>query len=448
MNQTLDYIQQLKDNSSRLKKEAIIKEAWEAGERDLFTAFQLAYNVRKPFFVKKVPKAEDRATLFPREEISMDYFVGKLEMLHKREVTGYDAMELVVGLMEECEVDLWNNLYRNILLKDLRCGTTATTVNKILKKQDCEEADKYITPKFQCQLAEDCNKHEKKMVGEKAVDIKLDGVRFLAFVNVTEKTCVFHTRNGKVNENFPHIEKFLIDTVPDIFKEDMVLDGEITGASFRKLMKQVNRKDDVHTEDVVFHVFDMLTVEEFENGISIIPLWDRQDKLEFYNEWHSLEESNAPVQIVPKYLMDVESQEFKDFMKKAVDDGYEGIMIKDPKSPYECRRTTHWLKMKPFIEVSLEVIGYEEGTGKFKDSLGNLHCKGHDEGKDIEVSVGSGFLEDERKEIWDIKDTNLIGRIVEVRADAITHTQDNDKIFSLRFPRFKGFRGSEVGEKL
>jgi len=39
-----------------------------------------------------------------------------------------------------------------------------------------------------------------------------------------------------------------------------------------------------------------------------------------------------------------------------------------------------------------------------------------------------------------------VGRLVEIRADAIT--QNQDQTYSLRFPRFKGFRGFEAGEKL
>jgi DNA ligase-1 len=50
-----------------------------------------------------------------------------------------------------------------------------------------------------------------------------------------------------------------------------------------------------------------------------------------------------------------------------------------------------------------------------------------------------------RECFWEAQE-DLIGKIVEVRADAITQNQDGT--YSLRFPRFKGFRGFEVGEKL
>jgi DNA ligase-1 len=130
---------------------------------------------------------------------------------------------------------------------------------------------------------------------------------------------------------------------------------------------------------------------------------------------------------------------------EAIAGGYEGIMVKNPDAVYECKRGRAWLKLKPFIEVSLEIVGIEEGTGKNEGRLGNLLCKGHDDGKDIEVSVGSGFSDALRDSIW--ADTSaVIGQIVEVRADAITQNQNGT--YSLRFPRFKSFRGFEPGEKL
>ena len=104
-----------------------------------------------------------------------------------------------------------------------------------------------------------------------------------------------------------------------------------------------------------------------------------------------------------------------------------------------------WLKQKPFIEVTLEVKRVEEGTGKNVGRLGALVCEGQDDGKSIAVNVGSGLTDDMRNSIW--ADSNsVIGQLVEVRADAVTQNQDGT--YSLRFPRFKGFRGFEPGEKL
>jgi len=62
-----------------------------------------------------------------------------------------------------------------------------------------------------------------------------------------------------------------------------------------------------------------------------------------------------------------------------------------------------------------------------------------------DVNCGSGFSDSDRDSFWSSR-SGLIGQLVEVRADAITQNQDGT--YSLRFPRFKTFRGFEVGEKI
>jgi DNA ligase-1 len=136
---------------------------------------------------------------------------------------------------------------------------------------------------------------------------------------------------------------------------------------------------------------------------------------------------------------------YKEINAQAVAGGYEGIMIKDPEAGYECKRSVAWLKLKPFIEVSLEVVDVEEGTGRNVGRLGAIVCQGVDDGKTIRVNVGSGFSDSDRDSYWTSRDS-LFGQIVEVRADAVTQNQDGT--YSLRFPRFLRFRGFEVGEKL
>ena len=105
------------------------------------------------------------------------------------------------------------------------------------------------------------------------------------------------------------------------------------------------------------------------------------------------------------------------------------------------------LKAKPFIEVTLSVRAVEEGTGRNAGKLGALVCEGIDDGKAISVNVGSGLSDEQRETFWHYKD-DIINQMVEVRADAITKNQDSITEYSLRFPRFKTFRGFEVGEKI
>jgi DNA ligase-1 len=228
---------------------------------------------------------------------------------------------------------------------------------------------------------------------------------------------------------------------------DVVLDGEIMSSSFQDLMKQVHRKDNVEAGDAVLNLFDVLPLADFEQGIYNKDQTTRSSMVKFWVEQN--QDMLPNVTALENELVDLDTIQgqarFKMINTQAVAGGYEGIMIKDPEAPYECKRSVAWLKLKPFIEVSLAVVAVEEGTGKNVGKLGALVCEGEDDGKRIRVNVGSGFSDIDRDSFWSSRDS-LSGNIVEVRADAVTQNQDGT--YSLRFPRFKGFRGFKIGEKI
>jgi DNA ligase-1 len=103
------------------------------------------------------------------------------------------------------------------------------------------------------------------------------------------------------------------------------------------------------------------------------------------------------------------------------------------------------MKWKPTISVDLNIVGFEEGTGRNENRLGAIICEGDDNDRRIRVNVGSGFSDTLRDEYWASRN-QLLGHLVEVQADAVTQNQDGT--YSLRFPRFLRFRDFEAGEKL
>ena len=92
-----------------------------------------------------------------------------------------------------------------------------------------------------------------------------------------------------------------------------------------------------------------------------------------------------------------------------------------------------------------KVKDVEEGTGRNVGRLGALVCEGDDDSRHIRVNVGSGFSDSDRDTFWNSRNA-VLGKLVEVRADAITQNQDGS--YSLRFPRFLHFRGFVDGEKI
>jgi DNA ligase-1 len=155
------------------------------------------------------------------------------------------------------------------------------------------------------------------------------------------------------------------------------------------------------------------------------------------------------VQIMPGMEVDLDTAEGHDIMRRfaeaSVAEGYEGIMIKSLDAPYECKRSSFWMKWKPTISVDLNIVGFEEGTGRNLGRLGAIICEGEDNGRRIRVNVGSGFSDSDRDQYWTARDL-LLDHVVEVQADAVTQNQDGS--YSLRFPRFLRFRDFEAGEKV
>ena len=429
-----DYIiRQLENHNSRLNKEDIIRAAHEEGLPEFFEGVKMALDPLVTFGVKQVPVRDDSAG----QGLAWETFVELAMRLAGRQLTGHAARDAIELAMSVATDEQWNDWYRRILIKDLRCGVSEKTVNKVVPG---------TVPVFTCALAHDSAKHEKKMVGKKQIEIKLDGVRVITIIR-GNKVEMF-SRNGKQFHNFGHIIEELEAVVAEYpVPYPLVLDGEVMSADFQDLMKQIHRKDGKQHTDAVLHLFDTIPLGCFMKGE-----WDKPQSFRSAITKHWVGDHASVlkhVQALDWETVDLDTQEGQDrfvaLNKAAVDGGYEGVMIKDVDAPYECKRTHAWLKAKPFIEVTLEVIDYEEGTGRNEGRLGAIICEGTDDGQRIRVNVGSGFTDADRDSYWDHRDS-LAGNLVEVRADAITKNQDGT--YSLRFPRFKTFRGFEVGEKV
>jgi len=412
-----------------LKKEAIIRRESDAENIRFFNGVGAALDGFRTFGVQKVPTSKKDGTGITQTEF--DDVVRRLE---DRSLTGNEMRDVIQDLCNRSNMEQWNDWYRRILIKDLRCGVTHKTINKHSTMK---------VPVFECMLADDSKKHEKKMTGTVYVEPKLDGVRVITICDVDKDEVKMFSRNGKELNNFPKIlEQF--DSMLDQMSESMVFDGEVMSDDFQTLMREIHRKGGAKTDDAVLNLFDCLPLENFKMGEYEMTLAKRKQILDDFNFGPNI----SKVEYVMMDLDDDDGQkQFADYNKLCIDKGFEGIMVKPIAGSYECKRSSLWLKVKPFIEVSLTVIDTEEGTGRNAGKLGALIVEGTDGGKFIKTNVGSGLSDTDREEFWKAKD-KLIGQVIEVRADAITQNQNATDEYSLRFPRFLRFRGFVPGEKM
>ena len=442
-------IQEIESDNSRLHKESVVLREAQANNTELFEGLRMCYDPMITFGVKKVPSFSGP----DGQGLPWVAFKQLAQSLALRELTGHAARDAIELALSASTNDQWNNWYRRILIKDMRAGFSETTVNKMAEKAGKPE---FVVPLFECMLAHDGLKNEKYIAGKKFLEPKLDGIRVLTVINVDNKTVTMYSRNGKLLENFSHITR-AIEMNIGLFQRSIVIDGEMISSSFQALMKQVHRKSDVQSDDAILMAFDVLPLKEFLAGESQLGQRHRSKTLQNMKPiFDKIAATSALmggtlIDIIPQKEIDLDSYvgelEFKQYNKEAIDAGFEGIMIKDVDAVYESKRSRSWLKMKPFIEVSLTAVAVEEGTGKNAGRMGAVLFEGTDDGKFISVSVGGGWSDKDRDDIWATKD-QVLGQIGEVRADAATLNQDSTDVWSLRFPRFKVWRGFKAGEKI
>lgn len=149
--------------------------------------------------------------------------------------------------------------------------------------------------------------------------------------------------------------------------------------------------------------------------------------------------------------------ELEEFEQECLSEGYEGVIIKDPNSPYKYGRSTvkegYMLKIKRYKDAEAVILSVEEllsnnneatrdELGKIKRSnaksgmipqntLGALIVKDLNTG--VEFSIGTGFDEEQRKKLWNSQ-SELPGRIVKYKFFAY------GAIDKPRHPVFLGFR--------
>ena len=434
-----ETIQALAATPSRLEKLAILRKVAEGGLTEFFSGAKWCYSVEYSFGVSEIADAK---VYSKHSSTTWAEFDTLLTTLNERKLSGNAAIAALVDFRDRCTKEEWEGWYHSIIKRDLRCGVGPKVINRVVKEVGEDSIIHGFEIKlFGCQLAQDGG-DDFELATPSYVEPKYDGYRVIA--TVTKHKVELRSRNGKLTTNFLHIEEFLYELMKKQaelpvgeYRGGIVLDGEMVSANFQTLMKQINRKVDVDTRDCTYRVFDMLHMDEWKEGISTRSLKERKTLL---RDTLSIFGDNVPIKRVPDRMVDTQGG-VDLLMQSAVNQGYEGIMIKDTQGHYTHDRGAAWIKLKPVITVVLSVVGFENGTGRNKERLGAIIAEGEDNAfpdKFIRVRVGGGYSDSQRIEFWR-NQKELLGQKIEVKADTLSLSEGGE-IYSLRFPRFIRFR--------
>ena len=412
MSEIFQLLTLLEETSKRTEKENLLLRY--SSER-LRQVINYALDPRKVFYLKRFEKVEP---LTSDLGYWSDEFWDLLDDLRTRRLTGNAAVQAQKNLCLHMSHEN-QEILRRILIKDLRCGVSTATVNKVFPN---------LVPVFSIMAAHGFN--ENKVEYPCYAEPKIDGIRAVAFINGhLPEDVVFYSRSGKEFESLNSIAEELVK----VFPVGWVIDGEVkVPGTFQKssstILRTVNMKDN---PEIFYSVFDAMTIEEFDNKKCHNEYWKRRqwfvDKIDNAKEKHifywTAYRCNSITDINRAY------EEFREL-------GHEGAMIKQNNGKYEFKRSDNWMKIKPEETVDLEVIGFQKGSGKNSEILGNLLV----DYKGKECSVGTGFSDELRTEIWNNQDKYL-GAIAEI---TFTEETDDGVMRHNRFERFRTFKGEKV----
>lgn len=321
-------------------------------------------------------------------------------------------------------------IYKKIFTKELKLGITAKTINKVWKD---------FIPEFNVMLAEKYWDRMNKLEEEKPdiiITQKLDGIRAVA--KVRDKNVEIFSRQGKPIEGLIDIEKELRELEDGFYDGELLLNKKNIPSKdlYRETVQVVNSKNE-YKRNVVFNIFDSIPLKDFVIGYSQFDCVNR--KRFVYEELREIEPDwLKPVEILyhGRYDKRIVRQE----LDKQISLEHEGVMVNLANAPYEGKRTKNILKVKAMQDCDLKIIGFEEGTGKNKGTLGAIIV----DYKGFKVKVGSGFTDEDRNYFWS-NQKELLERIITVQYFEET-TNKKDNSLSLRFPVYRELReeGKEV----
>jgi ATP-dependent DNA ligase len=345
-----------------------------------------------------------------------------LSALSKREVTGHEGIDWLTDILETLTASDAKVIER-IIEKDLKCGVSDSTANKVWSG---------LIPEYPCML---CSPFEQKLADKMTfpafAQIKMDGMRFNAIVK--DGKCEFRSRNGKLIDIPSDLLPLPFIGMAEHYKDNIVFDGELLVVD--PAGKPLDRKTGngilnkavkgtmsaAEGENVRAIIWDAIPYDVFSAGSTDEPYTVRFAKM--YNSLmdmtHRLLHVAHLVNMVEHHKV-ADLREARNLFNKALGRGEEGIILKDPNGGWENKRVKHQLKFKAELECDLLCIDWEEGTGKNVGRLGALQLQTSC-GR-LKVGVGSGFTDEDRSTIG----RDVIGKIITVKYNAIVDDKRTD----------------------
>ena len=193
---------------------------------------------------------------------------------------------------------------------------------------------------------------------------KYDGIRCISYLK--DGKLILESRKGVAFENFDNLKTELLKLfkkLPQNFYFDGELftdqiDFEVISGLIRLSEKKCTAEDRALINTIEYHVYDFVDLDQLALTYS--------ERLAFLRS--SLKSSKLIICVETFFLENI--QDVKVYHDKFIQEGFEGIMIRDPNGPYEVQKRSKYLqKYKEFMEEEFKIVGFHEGDGDEKGAI-------------------------------------------------------------------------------
>ncbi|MEM0295291.1 MAG: ATP-dependent DNA ligase [Candidatus Korarchaeum sp.] len=288
-----------------------------------------------------------------------------------------------------------------------------------------------------------------------ALEFKLDGMR-VQIHRSYGKVRLFSRRMSDITSIAPEVADELRE---GLRANEAIVEGEIIAEregrplAFQDMMRRFRRKELDHKlikeVPLRLYLFDALLID----GKSLLdsPYEERRRELEVIA---------GDLPLVPNLITD-DLREAEEFMRRAIGSGHEGVMVKDPRSPYVPGvRGRYWLKVKARESLDLVIVAAERGYGRRSRWYSDYYLAARNESGEFSV-VGKTFkgLTDEEfewmtrrlEEITIRKEGKLIfvkpEVVVEVAFNEVQRSPKYESGYALRFARIIRIRDDKSADE-
>ena len=355
-----------------------------------------------------------------------------------RSILGEMRTGVSEGLLAEAIARAFSVSAERVRLAHALLGDLSAVAHLLATKQGLPEPRIRLFTPFKPMLAQPAAGIEEAVSGEVAVEYKYDGARVQ-----------IHRRGSRVKVYSRRLRELDIEEARqaalEIKAEQLVVEGELIALSrdgkplpFQDVMRSLAGEE----ARLRLCLFDVLHLD----GRDLL-------SMRYSARWEILSRI-ARESLLAERIVTSDLAEARKFYERALAEGHEGVVVKRLDSSYEPgKRSSAWLKVKPFVTLDLAVIAAEWGHGRRRGWLSNLHLGVRAENGSL-LMVGKTFkgltdamLEEITSELLKHK-VEQAGHVVKVKPtlvvevafDEVQRSPRYDSGFALRFARVKRIR--------